>query len=108
MTKDAVIEFGAAVPGAQIDQPFEKDLTTTVARHGATRRWFARYMEVKGEAIASPFTSMYRANHLRVAPWRATVVVKSFSNGWSICAPGTAAPNSITASFVMFSPPADF
>ena len=65
MTKDAFLEFCAALPGAQIDQPFEKDFTTTVARHGATRRWFALYMEVKGEAIVNLKCEMLRADFWR-------------------------------------------
>jgi len=45
VTRDSFLRLCAQMPGAVIDQPFEGDFVTTVARHQGNRRWFAILME---------------------------------------------------------------
>ena len=45
MTREAFLRLCAELPGAILDQPFEGDFVTTVARHLGNRRWFAVLME---------------------------------------------------------------
>ena len=65
MTKDAFFALCAAMPGAQVDQPFEADFVTTVARHGDSRKWFAIYMDLKGSDIVN-----LKCEQLRGEFWR--------------------------------------
>ena len=53
MTRDAFLTLCAAMPGAQIDQPFEGDFTSTIARHGDSRKWFAACLRWDGREIVN-------------------------------------------------------
>ena len=53
------------MPGAAVDQPFEADFVTTVARHGDTRKWFALYMDLHGRDVVN-----LKCEQLRGEFWR--------------------------------------
>ena len=70
------------MPGAMVDQPFEADFVTTVARHGDTRKWFALYMDLwgrdavnlkceqlRGEFWRGPFEGVTTAYHMNKQHW---------------------------------------
>lgn len=53
MTKEKYIEFCKSIIGAGVDQPFNEDFLTYVARHNDSRKWFALIMELDGKAIVN-------------------------------------------------------
>ncbi len=53
MTKEAYIEFCKNMGGAEIDQPFNDDFVSTVARHSETKKWFALVMEYQGKTVVN-------------------------------------------------------
>ena len=65
MTKDGFLALCASMPGAAVDQPFEADFVTTVARHGDTRKWFALYMDLHGRDVVN-----LKCEQLRGEFWR--------------------------------------
>lgn len=53
MTREAFVAFCASLQGATVDQPFQQDFLTTVARHGHSRKWFAILMRKDGRDFAN-------------------------------------------------------
>lgn len=53
MTKDAYIEFCKNLGGAEVDQPFNEDFESTVARHSDSKKWFALVMEYQGKTVVN-------------------------------------------------------
>ena len=48
MRKQEYLDFCRSLPGVIVDQPFEEDFTSYIARHGDTRKWFAAVLEHDG------------------------------------------------------------
>ena len=63
MTRDEYLDFCREMPGAVVDQPFEEDFTSYIARHADSRKWYAavlehdgrRFVNLKCEPIESEF-----------------------------------------------------
>ena len=53
MTKEAYIEFCKNMGGVEVDQPFNEDFESTVARHSDTKKWFALIMEYQGKTVVN-------------------------------------------------------
>lgn len=49
--KKTLIEYCGSLRGAVIDQPFNKDFLTYIARHDDSKRWFAAIMERDGKGL---------------------------------------------------------
>lgn len=49
MDRDEYIAFCQSLDNSIIDQPFEKDFQTYIARHKESRKWFAAIMEKDGK-----------------------------------------------------------
>ena len=45
MTEEEILAYGATLPGARCDRPFEGDFETAVLRHADTGKWFAVLLE---------------------------------------------------------------
>ena len=70
--KDDYLGFCAALPGAALDQPFVRERSgfiavTYIARHQATKKWFAAIMERDGSAFVNLKCEPMEANLLRQA-----------------------------------------
>ena len=48
MTRETYLEFCAALEGVKVDQPFQMDFETSVARHEKNKKWFAILMRKDG------------------------------------------------------------
>ena len=48
MTRETYLAFCASLEGAKVDQPFQMDFETSVARHEKNRKWFAILMRKGG------------------------------------------------------------
>lgn len=53
MTKEQFIAFCKNIGGAEVDQPFDKDFETTIARHSDTKKWFAAILEYQGKTVVN-------------------------------------------------------
>lgn len=51
--------------GAEVDQPFEEDFSTYVARHYDSRKWFALIFDVKGKPAVNLKCDPMEADFLR-------------------------------------------
>lgn len=82
MTKQSYLDFCRSLPNALLDQPFEGDFTTWVARHEENGKWFALVMELKGQTIVnlkcdpmetgllrSAYQSVIPAYHMNKTHW---------------------------------------
>lgn len=67
MTKEAFLEFCRSLPDTVLDQPFEDDYTSWVARHRQTRKWFALLMHVNGKDIVNLKCDPMETGSLRAA-----------------------------------------
>ena len=65
MTKEEYIEYCRTIPGAAVDQPFEEDFTSFIARHADTRRWFAAILEHDGKKFVNLKCEPLEADFLR-------------------------------------------
>lgn len=53
MTKQEYIDFCKSINGAMVDQPFNDDFTSYVARHCDSKKWFALVMELNEKDIVN-------------------------------------------------------
>lgn len=65
MTKEQYIKHCRGMLGAQVDQPFEEDFNTYVARHYDSRKWFALIFDVKGRPAVNLKCDPMEADFLR-------------------------------------------
>lgn len=65
MTRDKFLEFCRSIPGASVDQPFEEDFESYVARHTLSRKWFALLMLHEGKYIVNLKCEPQEADLLR-------------------------------------------
>lgn len=65
MTKEEYIKFCKNLGGAEVDNPFNEDFETTVARHSDTGKWFALVMEYQGKAVVNLKCDPMEADFLR-------------------------------------------
>ena len=65
MTKDRYIEFCKSIIGAAVDQPFEDDFLTFIARHSDSRKWFAAIMELDNRAFVNLKCAPMQADFFR-------------------------------------------
>jgi len=65
MKKDAYLEFCRAVPGALVDQPFDEDFETYIARHADTGKWFAAVLHHDGRDFVNLKCEPLEAEFLR-------------------------------------------
>lgn len=48
MTKEQYLEYLRNMGGATVDQPFDEDFDTWIARHTDNRKWFAAILNIHG------------------------------------------------------------
>lgn len=65
MDKKALLEYCSSLEGVEIDQPFQNDNDTCIARHKATRKWLAAIMELDGRTIINLKSDPAEADFLR-------------------------------------------
>ena len=65
MTCEEFLEFCQNIPGASVDQPFDGDFETYVARHTLSRKWFALVMLHEGRHIVNLKCDPQEADLLR-------------------------------------------
>lgn len=65
MTRDEFLDFCRSIPGASVDQPFEEDFESYVARHTLSRKWFALLMLHEGKYIVNLKCDPQEADLLR-------------------------------------------
>ena len=53
MNKQQYQDWCGNIPGAVIDQPFETDFDTCIARHADTGKWFAAMLEHNGRQMVN-------------------------------------------------------
>jgi len=53
MDRDSYLAFCASLEGAALDNPFEDDPITCVARHSDNRKWFALVMRLNGKDVVN-------------------------------------------------------
>ncbi|MGN0687939.1 MAG: MmcQ/YjbR family DNA-binding protein [Oscillospiraceae bacterium] len=82
MTREQYIEHCRSIIGAVVDQPFEDDFNTWVARHTDNRKWFALIICVSGrwavnlkcepleaDFLRSVYTGVTPAYHMNKTHW---------------------------------------
>lgn len=82
MDKGDYLEFCRTLPGATVDQPFEADFETWIARHGDSRKWFAAVLRhdghdlvnlkcdpVEGEFLRSVYAGISEGYHMNKRHW---------------------------------------
>lgn len=65
MTKEEYLEFCRGISGATLDQPFDDDYVSWVARHTLSRKWFALIMRLEGRDIVTLKCDPQEADFLR-------------------------------------------
>lgn len=65
MTKEQYIKHCRGMLGAEVDQPFEEDFNTYVARHYDNKKWFALIFDVKGRPAVNLKCDPMEADFLR-------------------------------------------
>ena len=53
MNKREYLEFCKDIEGAVVDQPFQEDFASYIARHRDSRKWFAAILEHQGHAFVN-------------------------------------------------------
>ena len=53
MNKQEYLEWCRSIPGAKVDQPFEEDFSTYIARHADTSKWFAALLDHNGRQMVN-------------------------------------------------------
>ena len=53
MNKQMYLDWCRDIPGAIVDQPFEADFDTYIARHADTGKWFAAMLEHNGRQMVN-------------------------------------------------------
>ena len=48
MTKEQYLEQLRSMVGVTVDQPFDEDFSTWIARHSDNRKWFAAILDIHG------------------------------------------------------------
>lgn len=51
VNKQTYLDWCRQIPGAIVDQPFEGDFETYIARHGDTSKWFAAVLKHDGRSL---------------------------------------------------------
>lgn len=82
MRKEEYLEYCRCLPGVVVDQPFEGDFATYIARHGDTRKWFAAVLEhggcefvnlkcdpIESEFLQSVFAGIKPGYHMNKTHW---------------------------------------
>lgn len=65
MTKEEYLDFCANIGGADVDQPFDKDFESSVARHSDTKKWFAAILKFKEQWVVNLKIDQMEAELLR-------------------------------------------
>lgn len=65
MTKKQYIKYCRDMLGVEVDQPFDEDFDTWVARHCDNRKWFALIFDVKGRPAVNLKCDPMEADFLR-------------------------------------------
>ena len=65
MTREEYLDFCRTLPLTEIDQPFDEDFDTWVARHCGNRKWFALIFDVKGRPAVNLKCDPLEADFLR-------------------------------------------
>ena len=53
MNRQEYLDWLSEIPGAKIDQPFEEDFNTYIARHVDTEKWFAALLDHDGRRMVN-------------------------------------------------------
>ena len=82
MNRDQYIKFCRSIPGASLDQPFEEDFSSWIARHSDTGKWFAAILEhngrrfvnlkcdpIESDFLRSAFEGILPAYHMNKTHW---------------------------------------
>lgn len=65
MTREEYLDHCRSILGAEVDQPFDEDFDTWVARHKTNRKWFALIFDVKGRHAVNLKCDPLEADFLR-------------------------------------------
>lgn len=65
MDKQQYVEFCRSIPEAAVDQPFNEDFDTYIARHVNSKKWFAAIMERDGRTFVNLKCDPIEAEFLR-------------------------------------------
>ena len=65
MTREEYLEHCRNMGGVTVDQPFDEDFNTWVARHTDSRKWFALIFDVYGRPAVNLKCDPMEANFLR-------------------------------------------
>ena len=67
MNRSEYLDFCRGIAGAKVDQPFEEDFVSTIARHADTGKWFAAVLEHDGRDFVNLKCDPIEAEFLRGA-----------------------------------------
>ncbi len=67
MTREEYLDFCRTLPLTEIDQPFDEDFDTYVARHSDNRKWYALVLTVNGRLAVNMKCDPMEADFLRSA-----------------------------------------
>ena len=65
MTKQQYLDFCRSISGAALDQPFEDDFVSYIARHRDSGKWFAAILEHDGRELVNLKCDPIEAEFLR-------------------------------------------
>lgn len=82
MTKQQYLDFCRSIDGAALDQPFEEDFVSYIARHRDSGKWFAAILEhggrdfvnlkcdpIEAEFLRSVYAGVEPAYHMNKTHW---------------------------------------
>lgn len=82
MNKEQYLDFCREIPGAALDQPFNEDFDTWIARHADTKKWFAAVLRhegrdfvdlkcdpIEGDFLKSVFSGIAEGYHMNKVHW---------------------------------------
>ena len=82
MNKESYLNFCREIAGAIVDQPFEEDFETYIARHASSRKWFAAVLRhndrdlvnlkcdpIEAEFLRSVYSGITPGYHMNKVHW---------------------------------------
>ncbi len=82
MTREQYLDYLRSINGASVDQPFDEDFETYIARHTDNRKWFAAILNIHGrygvnlkcdpmeaDFLRSVYEGVTEAYHMNKAHW---------------------------------------
>ena len=78
ITDEKVFRFTRSLFGAQTDQPFEGDFTTTVLRHSDTGKWFGIVLDAPKNKVGVSGEGTVRVLNLKCDPLFADILFQAY------------------------------